>query len=40
MANDAMWDMAENVLREAMNALGLPYTEAAGEAAPGGEAPA
>ena len=33
VANDAMWDMAENVLREAMDALGLPYTEAAGEAA-------
>ncbi|HEY0703574.1 MAG TPA: threonine--tRNA ligase [Candidatus Acidoferrales bacterium] len=31
--NDAMWDMAENMLREAMNALGLPYTEAPGEAA-------
>jgi len=33
VANDAMWDMAENVLREAMNSLGLPYTEAPGEAA-------
>src|SRR6204780_5231537 len=31
--NDAMWDLAENMLREAMNALGLPYTEAPGEAA-------
>jgi threonyl-tRNA synthetase len=28
-----MWDLAENVLREAMNSLGLPYTEAPGEAA-------
>src|ERR1700720_2340234 len=33
VANDEMWDLAENVLREAMNALGLPYTEAPGEAA-------
>ena len=31
--NDEMWDLAENVLREAMNSLGLPYTEAPGEAA-------
>jgi len=31
--NDAMWDMAERVLREAMDALNLPYTEAPGEAA-------
>jgi threonyl-tRNA synthetase len=28
-----MWDMAERVLREAMDALNLPYTEAPGEAA-------
>jgi threonyl-tRNA synthetase len=33
VANDDMWDLAENVLREAMNSLGLPYTEAPGEAA-------
>src|SRR5215831_1261617 len=33
VANDAMWDLAENVLREAMNSLGLTYTEAPGEAA-------
>jgi len=33
VANDQMWDLAENVLREAMNSLGLPYTEAPGEAA-------
>jgi threonyl-tRNA synthetase len=31
--NDAMWDLAEDMLREAMNALKLPYTEAPGEAA-------
>lgn len=31
--NDAMWEMGERVLREAMQALGLPYTEAPGEAA-------
>src|SRR3972149_1195880 len=31
--NDEMWQMAESVLREAMNDLGLPYTEAVGEAA-------
>ena len=31
--NDEMWDMAEGVLREAMDDLGLPYTEATGEAA-------
>jgi len=31
--NDAMWDLAEDMLREAMNALNLPYTEAPGEAA-------
>jgi threonyl-tRNA synthetase len=28
-----MWDLAEDMLREAMNSLGLPYTEAPGEAA-------
>src|ERR1700726_528687 len=33
VANDEMWDLAENVLREAMNSLGLPYTEAPGDAA-------
>ncbi|MGA7851770.1 MAG: threonine--tRNA ligase [Candidatus Acidiferrales bacterium] len=33
VANDEMWDLAERVLREAMNSLGLPYTEAPGEAA-------
>ncbi|MFZ0818857.1 MAG: threonine--tRNA ligase [Candidatus Acidiferrales bacterium] len=32
-SNDAMWDLAENELREAMNSLGLPYKEAPGEAA-------
>ncbi len=31
--NDAMWDLAERVLREAMDSLRLPYTEAPGEAA-------
>jgi threonyl-tRNA synthetase len=31
--NEAMWDMGERILREAMNELGLPYYEAAGEAA-------
>jgi threonyl-tRNA synthetase len=31
--NDAMWDMGENILRETMNSLGLPYKEAKGEAA-------
>jgi len=31
--NDAMWEMAERVLREALDDLGLPYTEAIGEAA-------
>ncbi len=29
----AMWDLAEQVLREALDALNLPYTEAPGEAA-------
>ncbi len=33
VANDEMWDLAERVLREAMDALRLPYTEAPGEAA-------
>jgi len=31
--NDEMWEHAERVLREAMDSLGLPYTEAPGEAA-------
>lgn len=31
--NDEMWELAERVLREAMNLLGLPFTEAPGEAA-------
>ena len=31
--NDEMWDMAEDLLREAMDDLDLPYTEAKGEAA-------
>jgi threonyl-tRNA synthetase len=31
--NDEMWDLAENMLREAMHSLNLPYTEAPGEAA-------
>ncbi len=31
--NDPMWEMAERVLREAMDNLHLPYTEALGEAA-------
>jgi threonyl-tRNA synthetase len=33
VANDAMWAMAENMLREALDSLGLPYKEAPGEAA-------
>ena len=33
VANDEMWNLAERVLREAMDALRLPYTEAPGEAA-------
>ncbi len=33
VANDEMWDLAERMLREAMDSLGLPYTEAPGEAA-------
>ena len=31
--NDAMWELGERMLREAMDALGLPYVEARGEAA-------
>ena len=31
--NDAMWELGERLLREAMDALGLPYFEAKGEAA-------
>src|SRR5579871_678493 len=31
--NDEMWALGERVLREAMDALGLPYVEARGEAA-------
>jgi threonyl-tRNA synthetase len=31
--NDAMWELGEQMLREAMDALGLPYVEAKGEAA-------
>jgi threonyl-tRNA synthetase len=31
--NDAMWDLGEQVLREALDSLGLPYFEAPGEAA-------
>jgi threonyl-tRNA synthetase len=31
--NDAMWEMGERVLREAMESLGLPYREGVGEAA-------
>ena len=31
--NDAMWDLGERVLREALDALGLPYVAAPGEAA-------
>ena len=31
--NDAMWEMAEQTLHEAMDELKLPYTEAKGEAA-------
>ncbi|MBZ5603543.1 MAG: threonine--tRNA ligase [Acidobacteriia bacterium] len=31
--NDAMWDLGERVLREAMTELGLPFFEAKGEAA-------
>jgi len=33
VANDAMWTLAERVLHEAMDSLGLPYTDAPGEAA-------
>jgi threonyl-tRNA synthetase len=31
--NDAMWELGERVLREAMDGLGLPYKEGIGEAA-------
>jgi threonyl-tRNA synthetase len=31
--NDEMWTLGENVLREALDSLGLPYREACGEAA-------
>jgi threonyl-tRNA synthetase len=31
--NDAMWELGENVLREALDGLGLKYKEAKGEAA-------
>jgi len=31
--NDAMWELGERVLREALDALGLPYVPAPGEAA-------
>lgn len=31
--NDAMWDLGQRVLREAMDSLGLPYKEGIGEAA-------
>jgi threonyl-tRNA synthetase len=31
--NDAMWELGENVLRDAMDGLGLKYQEAKGEAA-------
>jgi len=31
--NDAMWELGEQELRDAMNALALPYVEARGEAA-------
>jgi threonyl-tRNA synthetase len=33
VANDAMWELGERVLREAMDSLRLPYVEAPGEAA-------
>ena len=33
VANDEMWAMAERMLREALDSLGLPYKEAPGEAA-------
>src|ERR1700723_1106804 len=31
--NDAMWELGENILRETMQGLGLPFKEAKGEAA-------
>ena len=33
VAGDEMWDHAEDVLRQALQSLGLPFTEAPGEAA-------
>ena len=33
VANDEMWNKAEDMLRNALNVLGLPYTEVTGEAA-------
>ncbi|HTX34845.1 MAG TPA: threonine--tRNA ligase [Bryobacteraceae bacterium] len=33
VANDEMWELGERMLREAMDALGLPYVPAPGEAA-------
>jgi threonyl-tRNA synthetase len=33
VGNDAMWDKAEGCLREALTEVGIPYTEAIGEAA-------
>jgi len=33
VGNDEMWELAESVLRETMNSLGLSYTEAPGDAA-------
>ncbi|MDR7556149.1 MAG: threonine--tRNA ligase [Armatimonadota bacterium] len=33
IANDALWEQAERMLREALDALGIPYREAVGEAA-------
>jgi threonyl-tRNA synthetase len=33
VANDAMWELAERMLHEAMDSLGLPYKDAPGEAA-------
>lgn len=33
VANDEMWNKAEDMLRSALDVLGLPYTEATGEAA-------
>ncbi len=33
IANDALWEQAERMLREALDELGIPYREAVGEAA-------